>query len=69
MTSLDEFAQFRSWVLRNPTALERLRGLGSLEKFIEMALKVAEEAGIPLSRPHVEGAIAEAQMERARRLV
>jgi hypothetical protein len=65
----DEFAQFRRWVLRNPPALERLRGLGSREEFIEMALKVAAEAGIPLSRPHVESAIAEAHMERARRLV
>jgi hypothetical protein len=69
LTSLDEFAQFRRWVLRNPIVLERLRGLESREKFIEMALKVAEEAGMPLSRPHVESAIAEAQMERARRLV
>jgi hypothetical protein len=62
-------AQFRGWVLGNPAILERLRGLESREKFIEIALKVAEEAGIPLARPHVELAIEEAQMERVRRLV
>lgn len=64
-----EFADFRRWVLRNPPILERLRGLENREKFIEMALHVAEEAGMPLSRHQVESAMSEAHMERARRLV
>lgn len=66
---MNDFAQFRRWVLGNPSVFERLRGLGDREKFIESALNVAEEAQIPLSRQDVESAIEEAQMERARRLV
>ncbi len=62
------FATFRRLVLDNPALLERLGGLAR-EDFMEAALGMASEAGIPLQRYDVERALAEARAQRQQRLL
>lgn len=69
MTSdIHQFERFRSWVLQDPQRMARFRGLGR-EEFVDAALKVAAEAGIPLLRSDVQAAIDQAHQERIRRIV
>ena len=62
------FETFRRLVLDNPALMERLGGLDR-EAFLETAVREASQAGIPLERYDVERAIAEARIERQRRLL
>jgi sulfotransferase family protein len=62
------FETFRRLVLEEPVLLERLSGL-EREAFLETAVREASRAGIPLQRYDVERAIAEARIERQRRLL
>jgi hypothetical protein len=62
------FETFRRLVLDDPALLERLSGLDR-ETFLTTAVRAASRAGIPLQRYDVERAIAEARIERQRRLL
>jgi hypothetical protein len=62
------FAMFRRLVLDNPSLLERLSGLERGD-FMEAALGMASQAGIPLQRYDVERALAEARTQRQNRLL
>ena len=62
------FEAFRRLVLDDPALMERLSGLDR-EAFLEVAVREASQAGIPLQRYDVERAIAEARIERQGRLL
>jgi hypothetical protein len=62
------FDTFRRLVLEDAALLERLSGL-QRGAFLETAVREASQAGIPLQRYDVERAIAEARVERQRRLL
>ena len=59
---------FRRLVLDNPALLDRLSGLERGD-FMEAALGMASQAGIPLQRYDVERALAEARAQRQNRLL
>ncbi len=62
------FPAFRKFLLDNPPALDRLRGLDR-QAFMDAALRLASEAGIHLDRSGIEQAMLVARTQRMHRLL